>query len=524
MVSSRERQLVFASGLVVFGLVFLVFSRSLAWGFVGWDDVGFVVNNPNLGFSPEKIGWMFSRSFHGPYQPLAWLSLSLDHAWWGNDPFGYHLTANVLHALTAVLVFGWIKELSAYVDKNAGVGRQVLAGMVAALIFGLHPLRVETTSWISARRDLLMGFWVVASLWIYHRMAVRNLEGTVPWREMKMLFLCFLMACLGKASAVTLALVFCILDLSVYRRFSGCGGMVRLGTSFREKWGIWLISLIVGLVAVVSQKVSGEGMLPWSVYGLEERLAQSCLSLVIMLRQIFWPVNLSPLVELRIVPSFCHPVELTSLIFLLGFSGWVWMLRTKRPWLGAVWWTFIVTSLPTAGLFQAGLQLVADRYHYLPSLSWTVLMGTSVLALPRFSPGSKALPWLWSLIMTGILLVLTWGNWCQQGYWRNPETLWTRVIEIDGKNYYAQVALGRELMKKGQVTEASILFKSATQSRLDAPEAWLELGRIELSAGRYSNAVKAFHQVQRNWPQDAEALKGLEEAQQRLKRGAGSLR
>ncbi|MDD2707708.1 MAG: hypothetical protein PHV34_06830 [Verrucomicrobiae bacterium] len=509
-----DRRLICAVAVAVFSLVFLVFSRSLGGEFLGWDDWGLLVDNPRLVFSPANLWWMLTHSFHGPYQPVAWLSLGLDRLIWGLDPFGFHLTANLLHASTAVLCFLWARSLAGYLAPGLSLKRQVLAGVAVALLFALHPLRVETTSWLSARRDQLMGLFTMACLLAYHRVAPRFLEREMPFRAAKNAVVFFLLACLSKAPAVTVTVVLVVLDLQVYRRFSTLGFAARVWRGIGEKSGFFLAGLGVGLVAVVSQKFAGGGMLSFSDYGLEARLAQSALSLSLMLKQIFWPDALSPLVELRFVPSFRHASELGSLIFLSAVSFLFWYWRKKWPALLAAWTVFVVCSLPTAGLMQTGQQLIADRYAYLPSLPWAVLAGLSLLALPaaqaRFP--RRLLTAGWRLLLTVMLVILTVLTWRQQGVWRNTENLWRQVLALDEANYTARIALARTLVAEKRSDEAATLLMGATRLREEAPDAWLELGKIELNAGRCQHAVVAFRQALKFRPQDGEASRGLRRA------------
>ena len=163
---ARERsrgRAVWLGGLVAVGIVTLaVFAPALSNGFVSWDDPRALLDNPYIrGLGPDNLRWMFTTFHMGPYQPLAWISLALDYQLWGGyDAAGFHLTAILLHAGAAMLLFLLavrLLELAARdTGSSAGPGNGVVtAAVVSALFFALHPLRVESVAWATERRDVL---------------------------------------------------------------------------------------------------------------------------------------------------------------------------------------------------------------------------------------------------------------------------------------------------------------------------------------------------------------------------------
>src|SRR5207302_693630 len=140
--------------LLVALVVFAAFAPALSNGFVNWDDDVNITDNPHFrGFSAAHLRWMFTTTLMGHYIPLTWLTLALDYALWGMNPRGYHLTSVLLHALDAALVFLVARRLL----RDAPVG----AAAAAALVFGLHPLRVESVAWVTERRDVVSGVFVL---------------------------------------------------------------------------------------------------------------------------------------------------------------------------------------------------------------------------------------------------------------------------------------------------------------------------------------------------------------------------
>jgi len=129
------------------------------------DDLVYFGENPYYrGLGWPHIRWMFTEAWGGHWTPLAWLTLGLDYVVWGMNPFGYHLTSLLWHAASAALVFVVAERLLRRVWPDAGAGVLRLGAVTAALFFALHPLRVESVAWITERRDVVSGFFYLATV------------------------------------------------------------------------------------------------------------------------------------------------------------------------------------------------------------------------------------------------------------------------------------------------------------------------------------------------------------------------
>ena len=154
-------------GLVAL-ITFVVFSPALRNGFVNWDDLETLVENQNFrGFTWSHLRWMFTTFHMGHYQPLSWLTFSLDYLLWGMDAFGYHLTNILLHSANAVLFyFVTLRLLAIAAPISSAVVLKLAAGF-SALVFAIHPLRVESVAWATERRDVLSGFFLLLTVLSY---------------------------------------------------------------------------------------------------------------------------------------------------------------------------------------------------------------------------------------------------------------------------------------------------------------------------------------------------------------------
>src|SRR5262249_57510184 len=201
--TARARTSLIACGVAL--LTAAVFLPAVENGFIDLDDeYNFLENTLYRGFAPAQLHWMFTTFHLGPWQPLSWLSLAVDHALWGLNPAGYHLTNLVLHAASAALLFVLTRRLllRAGLSEVAGDG----GAAVGALLWAIHPLRVESVAWITERRDVLSGFFFLLALLVY------TLPPERPGRLAAALAAAAL-ALLAKASTMVLPVVLVALDV-----------------------------------------------------------------------------------------------------------------------------------------------------------------------------------------------------------------------------------------------------------------------------------------------------------------------
>ena len=154
--------------LVLVIVVFAAFLPTFWNGFVLWDDDMILIDNPDYrGLSPAHLSWMFTTFLGGQYQPLTWVSFGLDYLLWGMNAAGYHLTSLVLHATNGVLAYLLIRAILGWTMADSGA--LPAAALVGALAFAIHPLRVESVAWATARRDVLSGLFYLLTLLTYVR-------------------------------------------------------------------------------------------------------------------------------------------------------------------------------------------------------------------------------------------------------------------------------------------------------------------------------------------------------------------
>ena len=206
-------------------VAFLVFSPALLNGFVDWDDHINLLENPSYrGLGWTHIRWMFSTTLMGHYIPVTWLSFGLDYTLWGMNPFGYHLTNNLIHAAnTAVFYLIALRLLGKASSLTGGTLRA--AGVMAALFFALHPLRAESVAWVTERRDVLSGLFFLLTILLY--LAAADADGARRRRLLVGSVTAYALALLSKSIVMTLPLILLLLDVYPLGRLPLRRGMWR---------------------------------------------------------------------------------------------------------------------------------------------------------------------------------------------------------------------------------------------------------------------------------------------------------
>ncbi len=476
--------------LVIVAAVLACFLPALHGDFVAWDDDLNFTENPNYrGLAPAQLRWMATTFHGGHYQPLTWLTLALDHAVWGMDPTGYHLTSVLLHAVNAVFVYRLIIALLARTSLPVG-GFPAAAG---ALFFAIHPLRVESVAWASERRDVLSGlFWLLALL-AYLRMQ----EG--PRTRWYLVSLgCFALSLLSKAWGITLPLVLLVLDAYPLGRFAP--GRARLPV-LREKVPYAILAAAGAALAVAAVRpIAATRTL--AEHGVLARAAQAAYGLWFYLGKTVAPVRLSPLylLELRLDPA--APRYVAALAGTAAATAVLALGRRRWPWAAAAAACYAIVVSPVLGFVQTGPQIAADRYTYLACLPWAVLVAAGVARLGRSGPALRAAGWGASAVGLVVLGVLTYR---QTGVWRDSRTLWEHALRLDPRSWVAYTNRGVTRDGAGDPDGALADWSAAIAIHPGYALAWYDRGSARRARGDLDGALTDLNVAIVLNPRDARA-------------------
>jgi len=419
--------------LLVVLLTVVAFLPSRQGEFLNWDDdANYLANEHYRGLGAANLRWMFT-DFFGHYMPLTWLTLGLDYLLWGMNPVGYHATSILLHAVTALLVFLFLRDLIRRARPDLPEMPVSWIAAAGALFFSIHPLRVESVAWITERRDVTSGIFYLLTLITYLKMTSRPSGSSARRKWLWISVACFVGMILSKAMAMTLPLVLLLLDLYPLRRRPA----ETLAALLREK--IPFFVLMIGAIAATSITQShAEALYTREGYPLIQSLTQPGFRVAFYLLKTLLPVDLSPLYWYR--PTIGIP-QVLGWLAVLGISTLAFLRRRSAPAAGIAWASYLVLIAPVSGVFQAGPHFAADRYSYFACLPFAALFAAALLSIPpRTALG----------IAGGILLTLGALTWRQCGFWTDSFALWNRAIALDPDVYFTHCRRGQALAARGQ--------------------------------------------------------------------------
>lgn len=475
----------------IFALTVVVFVPSLRGEFVNWDDLdNFVKNSAYRGLGWQQLTWMWTATLLGHYIPLTWMTFGLNYVLGGMNPWGYHLVNVMLHAGNAALFYVVARRLLRAAGADERAARW--GATFAALVFSVHPLRVESVAWVTERRDVLYAFFFLLSSIAYLRW-IQDGPDRPRWRRLSLL--AFAAALLSKSAAMTLPLALLVIDVYPLRRVARDGWPRVL----REKVPYAALATAGALVAVVAV-ARGTHFTGYGDYGPGARGAMATYNLVFYPAKWLWPAGLSPLYEL---PPSVAPLAarfLAPTIALIVVSAALVMLRHRWPGALAAWVYSGLMLLPVSGLVHAGFQLAHDRYSYVSGLGFAVLAGGLLAHRLRASAPAGGVSARTTLAVIGavaVVVALAAGTWRQTTFWSDSVTLWERAIAMDPSCVLCRSNLGTAWLERGRPREAERAYRETIALRPIRAVSHNNLATALAAQGRYDEAAPEFREALR---------------------------
>ncbi|HUT23250.1 MAG TPA: tetratricopeptide repeat protein [Sumerlaeia bacterium] len=481
--TSPSRTQATAAGVVLLELLVLAaYLPALSAGFV-WDDDVALIQNPLI---PARNGlWKIwtqpsaiPRETH--YWPLFYTSFWLECRLWGFLPFGYHLTNVVLHLINTLLFWRLLQRL------------KVPGAWIAAAVFGLHPVHVESVAWIVARKDLLSTAFYFLAFLAWLRFEERGSKGS--YAAALVLFACGM---LSKSIVVSLpaALAACVW----WRK----GRIDRRDAAFLAPFFVLALAIALADFAF-SRCVGAPSAFPLS---FPDRLAIAGRALWFYAGKIVWPRGL-----VAVYPRWAtDPRWARNLMFPLSaalVAGVLWGLRRRigRGPFAAVF-LFAATLGPMLGFIDFDfmrLSFVADRFQYLASASPIALIAAG-LAKGAERLGRQCGQWVLTGTLCLVLPILGFLTWRQSALYRNSEALFRHNVEVNPEAWLAHDSLATALLRRGARAEAIKRYRQALNLYPENPTALNNLGSTLAEGGQSEEAIRCFREALRLEPGFAKA-------------------
>ena len=493
------RQSAFAAVLLV-AAVFLLYVRTTGFPLIYTDDDLYLLNPyTQQGLSWSSVRWAFSLSTPLYWHPLAWLSHMLDTDIFGAGVTGGPHTVNfLLHAANSLLVLALLKRLTGKFAPSAAV----------ALLFAVHPLRVESVVWLAERKDVLCGFFSLLTIWAYAVYATRPFH----WARYAAVFMACACAMMSKPMAVTLPFVLLLLDWWPLERFQPLRSRIAEKLPLLALSALTIWNVLRSSPAEVAGAMSGITIKDTASVGV--RMSNALFAYVQSLWATFWPHPLA------LVYPFATDLSLTtavlSSLLLLAVTVIAFQQRHRRPYCMVGWLWFLGMLVPVIGIVPRGMDSHADRFTYLPHVG--LLMAVVWLAWDFVEQRPRLLrKAAWGVAFVAAALASV--SWARIHDWSDAFSFYEHDLQVTGKNPKLRLQYGQLLLNAGDAARASqaeAQFRAvlAQFPQADAPR--YGLGNALLVQKHYAEAATVFAEVLRMEPTLSGAHMGLAMAQMNL--------
>lgn len=462
-------------------IVFLAFSPALSQKFFGLDDNAHLLkNSATLRLDAEHLKQIFQSTVIKVYVPLTILSFAVEKKCFDYDPFFYHLNNLILHLGVTTLV--WFIALR--------LGHSVLAAFLAALLFGLHPLRVEPVAWITGRKDLLYSFFYLLSTLCYFSWQQKESQDRKLFYYFAALACGFLSA-LAKPMAMSLPLTWLLWDWfrgrPASRSPTSPSAITKKGEMIVDKWPL---VILLGPVIWVTYSLNARPLLSDFSHGLAVWL----WSFSFYIQQFVFPEHLYPAYVLPQPITWSNPVYLTGAAIFLGAVLSLWFFRRQRWWILA--WGYYFASIFFLLRFDdlAEGQITADRFMYLPSMGFCLWAGQfGAQAWWRGRRRGRAVTVAAALVGMILFMALGVKTFMQTRLWGQEEQLWNYALSHAPRSYLAHNARGNIFLAQGANQQAIADFSAAIKIFPRYAEAFGNRGIAQFRSGQISLALADYN-------------------------------
>lgn len=467
------------AGLIVLAATWIVYSGTFAFGFTNWDDPTYVKDNPLIrDFTFAGIQKIFSVFLSGNYHPFVLLSYWMEMKFLGGDPSVFHKVNWFLHALNSLLV---LAILSRYMSGK-------FSALAGALLFAVHPLHVESVAWVTERKDVLFGFFLLLSLWTY-------LKSDKDKFDIFYLLSILFFICSGLSKGQAVMLIPALLALEYWEGRD----LKNLKFIFRVLPFV-ILALGIGVLAVYAQQHQANVRIQTG-YGFTEQMMVGFQGLWFYVSKTLIPFHLSAFYPYPDISSGL-PLHLilSAAAGMVVLAGGIFLIRIDKK-LFAGFMLFFLSLLPVLQFLPVGNAMAADRYYYIPALGLCLMLGYAMdRAEKRFSPGKQYPVHMLALVF---LLPMAWLARERTQVWKDSFALWSNVIKNYPEASIAWNSLANAYYEKNQYAEAIQYFETAIQLDATDPKSFNNLGNCYDRTGKPDKAVPLFLKALEIRPGDA---------------------
>ncbi len=418
----------FAICLIIVTLIFYFQVRDFE--FITFDDPAYVYDNENItkGITLDSLYWIFTNKVVGNWHPITMLTHLIDVEIYGINPGGHHITNVLIHILNVIMLYGFIARAA----NNIGLA------LFVALIFAIHPSRIESVVWVSERKDVLSTFFMLISLhWYLFWVDKQNKKGYI------IAIVFFIFALMSKPMVITYPFVLMLFDFWPLNRIQ----KNKIKKLIIEKIPFIIATIIFAYITLLSQDSGINIKTPIDVKVLNSFYAY--LKYIVMYvvpldNSIIYPYKSASLMEGAL-----------SLIVILILTYYSIINIKKKKWFFVGWFLFLGYMVPVIGVVQIGVHSVADRYTYFSFIGLSILFYMSCLSWKNEGKVSKGI----LVFMSAIFLInITIQHFNYIKYWRDSFLLFTKVL-VKYDEGYIKAMLHNDNQKRDVYTAIGAAYK-----------------------------------------------------------------
>ena len=457
-IPSLSRQQSNLALIIVLLFTFVAYIPALKAGFVNWDDPDYVSNNPIIK-NISNLEMIFTTPIQGNYHPLTVISLILNYYISGFDAWSYHLLNILLHLINCFLVF----RLALLLSRN-----NLIIAFTTSLLFGIHPMHVESVAWVSERKDVLYSLFFLAGLISYTRYVDRR-SNKQYWLAVLWLTL----SLLSKPAAVIFPVVLFCIDVLRERSLN-----YKL---LLEKLPFFILALAMGLLTFVAQKEKGatEAL---NIFDTGTRLLMGFYGIMMYFIKLIFPVNLSPFYpfapinEALPISYYISPLFSVLLIVLIFYS----LKRNRVIAFGILF--YLINLLLVLQFIPVGSAIIANRYTYIPYIGFFYIIGWLI---DRYSKGVIIRSYYFNIPLALLLGALTFK---QSMVWLDGASLWDQAIKTNpgARAYISRGDLYKEAKKYDLAIQS---YTEAIKINIADQEAYTNRGNVYFELNNYEKAL-----------------------------------
>jgi len=384
----KERNLYFILGFLLLAITFIVFSPVMSNMFLNYDDNKFITENSFIThLNKESLYYFFNIGIYTPfYKPLVYLSWALEYHFFQFNPFYFHLDNLILHMMNVLLIFFIIR----FIIKKQFAGQNPLSkiwvAFFIALLYSIHPLKVESVAWIMERKDMLFGFFFFSSMYCY-----LNFVKSEKYIYLFFSSILFLLGIFSKSMIITLPFSLLVIDYAIGRNFNKKLLIEKIPFFLIFIVGLYLYgifhhfqNLTQGITGIISKDASNEinaTIVHSNPFLL--RVVVTSYRIVLLLFKIIVPIHCSPIYKL---PGFFVTQQLSLIDFIYPFiilliiGLCIYLHRISRI-VPAGFLFFFVNIIPILGMVGSESSMVSDRYNYISSAGIIYILGFGLIKI-----------------------------------------------------------------------------------------------------------------------------------------------